>query len=446
MAPGPPSWFWFICKLCYGGTPSLVSAIPGIPSLAFISGPPPMFTYQTHGFVYLPLFVFLSRNKIPRMTGASDTTSSSEIMNVLQSFIAQQQSQQQPIWNTLSLQMAQNRQMTESLIQMQKVQAQQAQQSQGLSQLPDRKGPESKAPATVSAQDYVEDISEEEQDYEMSHVGSEVDFEDFSNYPELSEPLTLVEKLEKLYDRLPRLQRPPPAAAQAAASVREVPEIAGRVRSLPPPPVILDAFQKFRSSYRKHDGESLVVDDHTGEAVGMVDETEFSNKKQALLTATKKSDLQFQVHNPTYSQFTKLDTDYTKIFRSGSGDSYNITRKQLNNIQTAASYSLDACSHMDALLWGVKECIEVVLWKLKDYDYDTTEEYTNLTAELKEALEYLQSLGFCEEFVVKKNVWVFASIAAFMREAMLSNCRNLDDQFAAQLKVLPFNAGKLYNK
>ena len=86
------------------------------------------------------------------------------------------------------------------------------------------------------------------------------------------------------------------------------------------------------------------------------------------------------------------------------------------------------------------------MWKLKDYEYDTEEEYETLTAEIKEALEYLQSLGFCEEFVIKKNVWIFASLAAFMRESMLANNRGLDDQFAAQLKNLPFNAGKLYNK
>ena len=213
-----------------------------------------------------------------------------------------------------------------------------------------------------------------------------------------------------------------------------------------PPSIILDSFQKFRASYRKNEGTCLVVDDNTGEKVGMVDESDYSNKKQALLIATKKSDLQFQVHNASYPQFTKLDTDYAKVFKSGIGDNFNISRKQLNNIQTAASYSLDACSHMDALLWGVKECLEVALWKLKDYDYETDQEYEHLTSELKEALEYLQSLGFCEEFIIKKNVWVFASLAAFMREAMLANNRGLDDQFSAQLKNLPFNAGKLYNK
>ena len=397
----------------------------------------------THVLSICALFTYLYFNffraKVPR----TESTGSAEVLNLLQSFLTQQQSQQQPIWNTLSLQMAQNRQITDSLIQMQK-----AQQSQGLFKLPDNKGPQPSALATASDNEHIENISDTEMEMDGDSVGSEVDFEDFSNFSELSQaqPLTLVEKLEKLYARLPTLQRPPPAAMQVQSSVREVQEIQGRVRSLPPPPVILAAFQKFRASYRKMEGSCLVVDDKTGEAVGMVDESDYSNKKQALITATKKSELQFQVHNASYPQFSKLDTDYTKVFRSGSGENFTMTRKQINNIQSAASFSLDACSHMDALLWGVKECIEAALWKMKDYEYESDEEFDNLTSELKESLEYLQSLGFCEEFVIKKNVWIFASLAAFMREHMLAGNRALDDQFAAQLKTLPFNAGKLYNK
>ena len=216
---------------------------------------------------------------------ANTSTASAEVISALQSFVSQQQSQQTPIWNTLSLQMAQNRQMTDSILALHKMQ----QQSQGLNQLPDTKRKPSSTATSTAAISHppLESISDEEDDSHYpdndlesnSNLGSEVDFEDFSNYSELDQPLTLVEKIEKLYDRLPRLLRPPPQAAQAASSVRDIPEISGRVRSLPSPPVILDSFQKFRASYRKTEGTSLVVDDNTGEKVGMVDESEYSKKK-----------------------------------------------------------------------------------------------------------------------------------------------------------------------
>ena len=417
---------------------------------------------STHGYmdtcIHLCLLFF--RAKVSRTDQPQSHPLSPELLQVINSLVTNQQQQQTPLWNTLSLQMAQNRQLAESLMTLPKLiveatsSSQKPEQSQGLKELPDTNahglhdhGTAQHGNSGNHANNY-DNVTDDELEFDnISNLDSEEDFEEYSNFPELSQPLTLVEKLEKLYDRLPRLQRPPPASVQAAASVREIPEIQGRVRSLPAPPFILDAFQKFRSSYRKTEGTSLVVDETTGAKVAMVEEADYTKKKTALNIATKKSDLQFQIHDSPYPQFTKLDTDYTKLFRSGSGDNYHMSRKQINNLQTAASFALDACSHMDALLWGVKECLEVTIYNLKDYDYESEEEFERTVAELREAQEYLQSLGFCEEFIIKKNVWIFSSLAAFMRESMLYNTSHIiDDQFVPQLRNSPFNAGKLYNK
>ena len=302
--------------------------------------------------IYANACLHIFRTKSPRLEEpARGTQISPEVLQVINHLVSANQTPQQPLSNTLSLQMLQNRQMTEALINLPKMMfnaknsASHSEQSQGLKELPDNPAHGLyDHGAAHHGQANVENITDDEMDFDIaSNVGSEEDFEEFSSFPEMSQPLTLVEKLEKLYDRLPRLQRLPPVSAQAAASVREIPEIAGRVRSLPAPPIILAAFQKFRTSYRKQEGTSLVVDDHTGEKVAMVDEADYSKKKTALNSATKKSDFQFQVHEPSYPELSKLDTDYTKLFKSGCGDMFRISRKQLNHIQSI--HVVQYCTH-----------------------------------------------------------------------------------------------------
>ena len=382
----------------------------------------------------------------------------------MQSFVTQQQQQQQPIWNTLSLQMAQNRQITESLINLPKLLLHNtpaaANSANEQSQAPPSGAPDASQQGRIGLEPVhnivhdlnnydLEDVSEDDihlQDAEVPHQGPPEDFETFSLYEELSKPLTLVEKIEKLYVRLPLLTRPSPPSAQAASSVRDLPEISGRIRSVPVPPIILQTFQRFRESYRRQEGQVMIVDDESGLPVGMAQEGDYSNRRKALLSPTTKSDLQFQVHDPVYPMYSKLDIDYTKLFKPGSAETFQISRKQLNHLQMAASFSLDACCHLDALLLAIKKCLESGISKLEEFDYDTQADYDHVTSDFNEGLEYLESAGFAEEYLVKKNVWSFSSIAAFMRENMLASAPQLEGQYANILKNLPFNSGKLYNK
>ena len=412
------------------------------------------------------LILCFFRAKSPRqdliLTGTESTSLSNELLQAMQSFVTQQQQQQQPIWNTLSLQMQQNRQMTESLmnlpqllIQNQKPAASATLSRPAQEQCQGLESADNSAHGRIDhdpVQDEIdpdfENVSEDDvqnQGAAANHVESE-DFETFSLYDEMSKPLTLVEKIEKLYERLPTLTRPLPPSAQAASSVRDIPEIRGRIRSLPVPPLILDSFQRFRDSYRRQEGTVMIVDDHSGLPIGMAQEGDYSNRRKALILPTTKSDLQFQVHDTRYPLFSKLDIDYTKLFKAGSAETFQISRKQLNNLQMAASFTLDACCHLDALLLAIRKCLEHGLDKLDSYEYEGEEDYNQITADFTEGLEYLESAGFAEEFIIKKNVWAFSSVAAFMRENMLASTSQLDPELANTLKHLPFNAGKLYNK
>ena len=378
----------------------------------------------------------------------------------MQSFVSQQQQQQQPIWNTLSLQMQQNQQMTNSLLKIPQLllqnpkpaaagSANNIEQYQGHAEptendVHDRIG---HGPVQQNGEPEFEYISEDDvQNQGAENQSATEDFETFSMYEDFSKPLTLVEKIEKLYVRLPTLVRPPPPSAHAASSVRDIPEISGRVRSLPVPPLILDSFQRFRESYRRQEGSVMIVDDQSGLPIGVAQEGDYTNRRKALINPTTKSDLQFQVHETHYPLYSKLDLDYTKLFKAGSAETFQITRKQLNHLQMAASFTLDACCHLDALLLAIKTCLEKGLEKLDSYEYEGEEDYNVITADFSESLEYLESAGFAEEFIIKKNVWAFSSVAAFMRENMLATTTQLDPQLANTLKNLPFNAGKLYNK
>lgn len=382
----------------------------------------------------------------------------------MQSFVTQQQQQQQPIWNTLSLQMQQNRQITESLLHLPRLLLQNrnqnaasatvstppGEQSHGLQESTDNDhGRIGHDPVPVDYAPEVEDISEDDVHNNQGDAAQNVnieDFETFSMYEDMSKPLTLVEKIEKLYERLPQLSRPPPPSAQAASSVRDLPEISGRIRSLPVPPLILDTFQRFRDTYRRQDGSVMIVDDQSGKPVGVAQEGDYTNRRKALINPTTKSDLQFQVHDTHYPMYTKLDLDYTKLFKAGSAETFQISRKQLNHLQMAASFTLDACCHLDALLLAIRKCLETGLERLDSYEYEGEEDYTQITGDFQEGLEYLESAGFAEEFIIKKSVWAFSSVTAFMRENMLATNPQLEPEFANGLKHLPFNAGKLYNK
>lgn len=364
--------------------------------------------------------------------------------------------QQQPIWNTLSLQMAQNRQMQQTVLDLPKmlldqkqvpVKASATQPSQAAHIADASPSPPHGAEAGAPLVDYEDgDSLSDGEGMSLHSHSADQDFETFSQYSDAGKPLTLVERLEKLYARLPDLTPPPPPSQQMVPSVREIPEIENRPRSLPAPPLILATFQRFRSQYRRQEGSSPLVDEVTGAVIAQEDDSDCSSKKKALTQPTKKSPLQFQVHGAAHAVNSKLDMNYLKLFPDHCSKNFRLSYGQMNMLQTAASYSLDACCHVDALLLGVKKCIEATLENLSDYEYESEEEETAMTSDLHEALEYLQSLSFAEDFIIKKNVWLFSSIAAFMRESMLSAVPHLDPELSAWLRNLPFNAGKLYNK
>ena len=174
-----------------------------------------------------------------------------------------------------------------------------------------------------------------------------------------------------------------------------------------------------------------------------------SNKRKAFSWPPEKTTYQFQVHEGDHSPFSKLDQDYSNLFKVGSGDNFQISRKHLNLLQEAASYTMDACCHQDILFSAIKACITVSQSKIAEfYDLENEEQYNEfheLTSELQEVLDYVQSLTFSEEFIVKKSVYIFSHITAFMRESMLAQCRGLEPEYAHYLKTLPFNSGALYN-
>lgn len=386
---------------------------------------------------------------------AHNTTQSNDWLTSIQQIVQQQQT---PIWNTLSLQMQQNRQMQESILSLPQllVQSQNKflQQAASTTQAaapaappvqPHQENPVVNEHSYDNDEDY-EDISEDEYTAVSHSANAEADFDEYSDYSEAAKPLTLVERLEKLYIRLPNLAPPPKPEQQVLPSVRDNPEIAGRIRSLPAPPIILDTFQRFRAAYRKQDGQSPVLDDITGEILRMEDDSDISNKRKALTQPTKKGNLQFQVHGASHPPCAKLDTDFNKLFPDYSAKLFRLSYAQMNMIQMASSYTLDACCHLDALLLGVRRCIESTQQKLGEYDYDSDEEFETIMSDLQEAQEYLQSLSFAEDFIIKKNVWIFASLSAFMRESMLATVKGLDPEITAQLKLIPFNSGRLYNK
>ena len=370
------------------------------------------------------------------------------------------QQQQQPLWNTLSLQMAQNRQMQEGILALPQLLMQSPAYKQFANPPPQNiPQPVQSHQAPTPAADSPENIAENHDNYDYyeelsgdesaAHVSPEhEDFESFSQYADAAKPLTLVERLEKLYIRLPHLTPPPRPTVPVVPSVRDSPEIEGRVRSLPAPAIILDTFQRFRETFRRQEGAAPVVDEVTGEIAAVQDDIDYSARRKALTpgTMTKKSDLQFQVHSAAHAPYARLDSDHQKFFPDYAAKTFKFTMNQVQMIQTASSYSLDACCHMDALLLGVRKCLEATQAKIDEFQFDTDEEYDDTVSDLHEALEYLQSLSFAEDFIIKKNVWIFSSLSAFMRESMLSTVRNLDPELAAWLKHLPFNAGRLYNK
>ena len=394
------------------------------------------------------------------LTAQANTEQSSDSnatwFNSLQNLVAQQQT---PIWNTLSLQMAHNRQMQESILSLPQllVQSQnqflqnqkQVQSSAATAPQPSTSAActdnNNNTPALHHSEPY-DEVSDDECAAMSYNEYSEADFEEFSENAEAGKPLTLVERLEKLYARLPHLAPPPAPTKQVAPSVRDPPEVEGRVKSLPAPPLILDTFQRFRASYRNQEGSTPTLDPVTGEPMAMEEDGDIGKKKKALTSHTKKGSLQFRVHNAKHPQCAKLDVDYDKLFPEYAAKLFRLSYGQMNMIQTAASYTLDACCHLDALLLGVRRCLESTEQKLGEYDYESDEEFTNMTSDLQEAHEYLQSLSFAEDFIVKKNVWIFASLSAFMRESMIATIPNLDTEIAARLKLQPFNAGRLYNK
>ena len=77
--------------------------------------------------------------------------------------------------------------------------------------------------------------------------------------------------------------------------------------------------------------------------------------------------------------------NYLKLFPDHCSKNFRLSYGQMNMLQTAASYSLDACCHVNALLLGVKKCIEATLENLSDYDYESEEEETAMTIDLLEA-------------------------------------------------------------
>ena len=380
-------------------------------------------------------------------------------------WLASIQQQQQPLWNALSIQMAQNRQMQEGILALPQLLMQSPAYQQfakpapapAAAGVPDPPAP-SQPVATGPAADAHEHIADNLENYDFyedisgdeasaSHHGQE-DFETFSQFAEAAKPLTLVERLEKLYIRLPHLTPPARPSQPVVPSVRDPPEIEGRVRSLPAPAIILDTFQRFRETFRRQEGMAPVVDEVTGEVAAVQDDTDYSARRKALTpsTATKKSDLQFQVHNAAHAQYARLDSDHAKFFPDFAARSFRLSMNQLQMLQTGASFTLDACCHLDALLLGVRKCLESTQAKIEEFEFDCDEDYEYTVSDIHEALEYLQSLSFAEDFIIKKNVWIFSSISAFMRESMLATVRNLDPELAAWLKNLPFNAGRLYNK
>lgn len=398
------------------------------------------------------LFLFISRAKVPRVAQAASGTTevTGPPAGWLASINAIISEQQRPIWNTLSLQMAQNRQLQECLPQIIKNQqmlpaSQAASATTSQAPQPVNPAPEPTDQGHHPEYDEVEYISEEDE-ASASLPPADQDFETFSQFSDAGKPLTLVERLEKLYTRLPNLLPPPAPSQQMVPSARELPELENRPKSLPAPPLILDTFQRFRAQYRRQEGSSPLVDEVTGQVVAQEDDSDCSTKKKALTTPTKKGPLQFQVHGAAHATQSRLDMNYLKLFPDHCSKNFKLSFAQMNMIQTAASYSLDACCHIDAFLLGVKKCIEATLDNLNDYEYETEDEQNAVSSDLKEALEYLQSLSFAEDFLIKKNVWVFSSIAAFMRESMLAAVPNLDQEISGWLRNLPFNAGRLYNK
>ena len=393
----------------------------------------------------------------PNVEPAPANTQSNSWLSSIQTLVQQQQT---PIWNTLSLQMAHNRQMQESILSLPSLLVKQNQMLQ--SHLKAQNSAAAPAqPQLQSTQHHepnnnvidnscdnqpIEEISDDEC-AEVSHnANCEADFEDYSENAEAAKPLTLVERLEKLYIRLPHLAPPPQPSQQVGPSVRDTPELEGRVRSLPAPPLILDTFQRFRNQYRNQESTTPTLDPVTGEPVRADDDSEISSKKKALTAPTKKGNLQFQVHNPSHPPCARLDVDYDKLFPEYSAKLFRLSYAQMNMLQNAASYTLDACCHMDAFLLGIRRCLESTEAKLGEYDYESDEEFSHIMSDLSEAHEYLQSLSFAEDFMVKKQVWTFASLSAFMRESMLATVPNLDAEISARLKLQPFNSGRLYNK
>ena len=388
----------------------------------------------------------------PLHAGAPPANTQNEWMASLQTLVQQQQT---PIWNTLSLQMAHNRQMQESILNLPQllIQAQNKNAAAtsvtaaAASATTSSTSNGAQAQASPHCEDHFEELSDEEEYASVSHnANTEKDFDDFSEHDEAAKPLTLVERLEKLYIRLPHLTPPPQPERHVGPSVRDNPEIAGRIRSLPAPPLILDTFQRFRNEYRKQDGVAPVLDEITGKVKTVEDDSDLSSKKKALTSAPKKGNLQFQVHNADHPLCAKLDTDYAKLFPEYSAKLFRLNFNQMNMLQMSSSFTLDACCHLDALLLGVKRCIETTQQKLGEYEYDSDEDFEYMMTDLQEALEYIQSLSFTEDFIVKKSVWTIASLTAFMRESMLATVHNLDSEIAARLRLMPFNSSRLYNK
>ena len=217
------------------------------------------------------VFVFFSSDiKRPRVeeSTAGDPAGAPDYMQAMWSQMLAQQQQMQmqmpnpAMWNTLSMQFAQTqmKQMTDSFLQMQ-------------GQLLDKLNNVSTGQAVPgnSAQSnavQINDTASVSSDGAVAQIGYDTEHEDFetaTQFHQFRKPVSLVEVIEKLYNRLPHLAPPPPSEEkEEGARAKEDLELKGRVKSLPAAPAVLTSFRRFLHKYKKQDGETLVVDEVTG--------------------------------------------------------------------------------------------------------------------------------------------------------------------------------------
>ena len=267
------------------------------------------------------------------------------------------------------------------------------------------------------------------------------DFDEFATEPVDSE--IMCDRIALVYGRLGDLPVPPKKQKVLSYAAKRDPMKEEKpIDSFPPSLYVLDNLKNFRDNFTKTE---LDIIDDSGKPSGNTVAPLPSKKSVKALVKPPMRSTQFKIHTPVYPAFVQKDGDIDKLHKNlPDQKNMSISFSQLQNLQAANSYALDAASHVDYFISAAKDTVYDVMEKLENLSI-SDEAYQSMYDDLDESYQYLCAVGQANEFIVKKNVYGFAGISAHLREECLRNCKHLSSDNHQRLKNQPLNSSALFN-